>query len=318
MKKLLSLILVVLVLCAFAIPASASSGTVYESESNNSMSTADRTYDDRDNYGSIGYAGDEDWWVISFPKDGCGSFWLGNIPSGHDYDLRVYDSNGNLLAKSIRNGTSDEFATINAKRNENYYVKIYGYNTATTAKYLMRAKLYSWRDADTPLYEQEQYDSCGAANMRMVLANSAIYVSEATVRERARIITGEDRGYMNQWQLYEVLNWFLSSYSRVTRFNYYFVNDISEASYWSSIQKNVNNGDPIITLCEYEDSGYFGSSSGHFITIRSYSPDAQRKQVRVNDSTPGSSGIKGIPLADLRDYTLYPNGRCHFTAPAWS
>lgn len=60
-KKIISLILATAILCMFTVPASASSGTVNESESNNSMSTADRTYDDRDNYGAISSAGDEDW-----------------------------------------------------------------------------------------------------------------------------------------------------------------------------------------------------------------------------------------------------------------
>lgn len=221
------------------------------------------------------------------------------------------------MAKSIKNGSSDEFATIDAKANTNYYIRIYTYSTYSSSKYLMRAKLYSWKDANTPIQEQHTSYTCGAANMCMVLGKFGINVSEEEVVKRSdQLISGSS--YKDQTQHYVVLNDFLSRYGVSTRYSYHFVNNISEASYWSNVQKNINSGYPIITLCEYDDSGYFGTSSGHFITIRSYSPDAQRKQVRVNDSTPNTFGVKGIPLADLRDYTLYPNGRCHFTAPVWS
>ena len=82
---------IVVVAAMLAIPASAA-GTKNEVESNNSMSQADRTYDDYNNYGTINPAGDEDWWVVSFPNSGSGSFWLGNIPAGHDFDLRAMAS----------------------------------------------------------------------------------------------------------------------------------------------------------------------------------------------------------------------------------
>ena len=41
-----------------------SAGTIYESEPNNTSSTADSTNDDYDNYGLISTTSDIDWWVV--------------------------------------------------------------------------------------------------------------------------------------------------------------------------------------------------------------------------------------------------------------
>lgn len=80
--------------------AAISAGTLYESESNNTSSTADRTYNDYDNYGIISTSGDVDWWVVKFSGNGYANFWLGNIPSNCDYDMKLYSSNGTTLLKS--------------------------------------------------------------------------------------------------------------------------------------------------------------------------------------------------------------------------
>lgn len=318
-KRLIALFLSMVLLVTVSISASAASGTKYEAESNNSMSSADRTYDDYDNYGRISPAGDEDWWVVKFNKSGCGSFWLGNIPSGHDYDLRVYDRYGNVISKSINNGNTQEFVTVDITANVDYYVKVYGNGTSSSSYYLMRAKLYTWRDCTgMALYEQQTGSTCGAANMRMILYKYGISQTESDVIQRAREVTNMSDGYMYQTLHYAVLNDYLAAYGKPTRYKYTLVNWISEASYLSNIQRNINGNYPLIALCEYSDSPYFGTSDGHFITIRGYSPDAQRAQVRVNDSTPGTYGIKGIPLSLLRDYTNSSNGRCHFTSVLWS
>ncbi len=51
--------------------------TRYESESNNSMSSADRTYDDDDMYAYIGSSSDIDWFKVRFGEDGEANFWIG-------------------------------------------------------------------------------------------------------------------------------------------------------------------------------------------------------------------------------------------------
>lgn len=297
-----------------AIPASAA-GTKNEVESNNSMSQADRTYNDYNNYGTINPAGDEDWWVVSFPNSGSGSFWLGNIPSGHDFDLRVYDATGKVIAKSINNGNAQEYVCVDIEANKNYYVKIYGNGTGSSSQYLMRAKLYSWKDVSTPLYQQDLSNSCGAANMRMVLARYGIYVSELSVRERAEDMGGS---YMDQTFLDDILNDFFIENSISTRYTDHYVYNISDSTYWSKITSNINAGKPMIVMLAYDDDHYFpNSSDGHYVTIRSYSPDSQTQQARINDSTRGNSDVRGIPLTDLNYYTRYPTGNCYFITAQW-
>lgn len=120
-----------------------SAGTTYESESNNTYSTADRTYDDYDNYGAISTSSDVDWWVVSFTRGGRANFWLGNIPSGCDYDLRLYASDGTtLLASSTTGSNQAELITYPVVASVNYYVKITSYSGSSTSQYLFRAKNY--------------------------------------------------------------------------------------------------------------------------------------------------------------------------------
>ena len=68
----------------------AASGTINESENNNTVSAADKTYDDYDNYGAISSTSDVDWWKVTFTQNGEANFWLGNIPSGCNYNLYLY------------------------------------------------------------------------------------------------------------------------------------------------------------------------------------------------------------------------------------
>lgn len=79
----------------------------YESESNNTMSTADILNDDDTMYGTIGYEGDVDYFKVKFACSGNANFWLGDIPAGEDYDLYLYSSSGALIAGS-ESSTSQE------------------------------------------------------------------------------------------------------------------------------------------------------------------------------------------------------------------
>lgn len=118
-------------------------GTIYESEPNNTYSTADRTYDDYDNYGALSTTSDVDWWVVSFSSSGEANFWLGNIPSGCDYDLYLYASNGTtLLATSRNGGNSSELITYPVSAYTNYYIRIYSYSGSSSSQYLFRARNY--------------------------------------------------------------------------------------------------------------------------------------------------------------------------------
>lgn len=118
-------------------------GTANESESNNTYSTADRTYDDYDNYGTISATTDVDWWVVNFSRGGNANFWLGNIPTGCDYDLKLYSSNGTtLLASSVKGSNQAELITYPVVAGVNYYVRIYSHSGSSASQYLFRTKNY--------------------------------------------------------------------------------------------------------------------------------------------------------------------------------
>lgn len=119
-------------------------GTKYEVENNNSIDLADITYDDYDNYGCIGNTFDVDYFQIMFSDDGVANFWLGNIPSGSDYDLYLYDAGGTLLAKSDKADTVAELISYYpVESGVNYYIMVSTYSGYSTSNpYLLRAKWY--------------------------------------------------------------------------------------------------------------------------------------------------------------------------------
>lgn len=99
-KKYVALIMILfLVLSLSQLPVVAYE-TNTEVEGNNTVGTANRTYNDYNNYGAISSVSDVDWWKVSFTQTGTGNFWLGNIPTGCKYWLYVYESDGvSLIAK---------------------------------------------------------------------------------------------------------------------------------------------------------------------------------------------------------------------------
>lgn len=125
-----------------------SAGSLYESESNDTYLTADRTYSDYDNYGRISSASDIDWWVVKFNSSGYANFWLGNIPSGCDYDIRLYASDGGTLLKSSsKTGNADELISgYWVTGGENYYIRIHSYSGSSASYYQFRTKNYPYHE----------------------------------------------------------------------------------------------------------------------------------------------------------------------------
>lgn len=121
-----------------------SAGTKTESENNNSIAKANRTYDDYDNYGYMNSSSDVDYFKVMFNNDGVANFWLGNIPAGNDYDLFVYDVGGTLLARSINGDSEAELISYYpVESGVFYYIMVETCSgSSTTSPYLLRAKWY--------------------------------------------------------------------------------------------------------------------------------------------------------------------------------
>lgn len=115
-----------------------------ETESNDTMSTANLVNQDDTIYGKISSSSDTDYFKVVAGLSGYMNFWLGDIPSGKDYDLYVYNSSGTLLDKSIGTTSQELVSNIPVTKNSTYYFKVVGYNGShdTNNKYRVRAKLY--------------------------------------------------------------------------------------------------------------------------------------------------------------------------------
>jgi len=117
-------------------------GTRYESESNNTLATADITYDDYDNIGALTSTSDVDWWKVSFTQAGRANFWLGNIPAGCDYDISVYNAAGVEIGYSWNADQEPELVQLDVTPNTYYYIKIETYSGVSSSTYLFRTKNY--------------------------------------------------------------------------------------------------------------------------------------------------------------------------------
>lgn len=123
-----------------ALPASAVN--YFESEGNNTLATADITYDDYNNYGAITSTSDVDWWKVTFSSEGMVNFWLGSIPDDCDFELSLYNSSGYILATSTNAGIYAETIRTHVQPNVTYYLKIFSADGYSATDYLFRVKRY--------------------------------------------------------------------------------------------------------------------------------------------------------------------------------
>jgi pimeloyl-ACP methyl ester carboxylesterase len=104
-----------------------SAPATYEVEPNDIAEKADWLFSGKDAYGKIGKSGDTDYWKMKATGEGTLKFWLGEIPDGQDYDLTVYDEQGQELGKSEKKGSMDELVEgIATEKNAWYYVVVRG------------------------------------------------------------------------------------------------------------------------------------------------------------------------------------------------
>ena len=125
-----------------------SAGIINEKENNNTIDLADLTFDDYDTYGYINPSSDIDYFKVKFNEKGVANFWLGNIPSGCDYELDLYDETGFRLASSHNSGDVQELIQFYpVDPNIYYYIKVSSYRgSSSTSPYLVRAKYYPLPD----------------------------------------------------------------------------------------------------------------------------------------------------------------------------
>lgn len=151
MKKLFSFILCLAIVVSLSTPNTALASEVVpyaiqktESEPNNTRATANLINQDDTITGYISSSADIDYFKVVANTNGVFNFWLGNIPSGKNYDLYVYSSAGGLLGSSTSTNSTQELVSgIKATKGSTYYFAVQGKNNSysSTSAYTVRCKL---------------------------------------------------------------------------------------------------------------------------------------------------------------------------------
>ncbi|RTQ47817.1 hypothetical protein EJV47_18025 [Hymenobacter gummosus] len=121
-------------------------------ESNGTLATGAAIGVNVNNSAYICPAGDVDWYKFTSSSTNNNiKVTLTNLP--FDYELELYNASGTLLYSSTNSGTTAETITYNGAPAAAYYVKVYGYNGATSnaTAYTLRVSTQSvaWRAAAT-------------------------------------------------------------------------------------------------------------------------------------------------------------------------
>lgn len=298
-------------LCFLLFNVSAASGTVYESENNNSYLNADTISDDYDGYGLINYPSDIDYWKITFPYSGTANFYLGNVPSNCDYNINLYSSNGTTLLKSSTNsGTSSELLTCQVTAGTTYYVRVYSASgSSTTSYYLFRAKVYPSKALAVPLYQQQEEDTCGSACGRMILAYYNISVTEEAFVDTAQRKAGPGDNYTYVYAIKDALNYYFSNAGTSTRYRHTDISSLSSTEYTNLILDDILGGHPVQTLLKFTNTTYFPyTSNGHYVVIKgmSYSSGSAAYNAVIND--PYANSVYYIPISVIRSYNRAHSG----------
>ncbi|ADL49929.1 pre-peptidase C-terminal domain-containing protein [Clostridium cellulovorans] len=134
MKKVLSLIICLLIFTSTNFSKVVYSAELYEIESNNDFSTANIVALGDITQGQILAANDYDFFKlqISYPQET--NILLSNIPSGCDFDLYIYDSNGSSMASSTKGSNADDSVTQTLNVGT-YYIKVLRYSGSSSSFY---------------------------------------------------------------------------------------------------------------------------------------------------------------------------------------
>ena len=116
---------------------------INESEPNDTMSQADYINDGDDVYGTM-TADREDYYRVNITTVGRINFWLGQIPSGKNYNIYAYRGSS-LIGSDTRVGLTQKLIQKDNQPMGTYYVRVsYPSGTLPTAseKYWLRVKAY--------------------------------------------------------------------------------------------------------------------------------------------------------------------------------
>lgn len=312
--RLIVLLCAIAILAPLAITVGAASGTKYESESNNTYSTATTTFNDYDSYGRISSTSDIDYWSVQFSKSGTANFYLGDIPSGCDYDMRVYSSNGTtLLGSSTNSGNTYELLRLTVAAGTRYYIRINsasGYSTSSY--YQFRTKVYpSNTITSVPLYQQNQGDTCGSACGRMILKRYGISVTEDEFKMTASSYATPGCDYTCVSAICAALNSYLGSAGVSHPYRYADVSSYSLQGYTDLMLANIIYNHPVQVVMAVSNTTYFPyTTNGHYVVLKGmqYNAASETYTAIVNDPHINYCGVYSLPISALRSYNNAHSG----------
>ena len=116
--------------------------TYYESESNNTMATADTIYSGQDMKGKITPSGDVDFFVLRNASGGTINFWIETTSSSATpyYNYSVYNSAGTLIGAS----SNARKLVVYDQTGGTYYIRVSSTVSSSTIQYTVRAKVYPY------------------------------------------------------------------------------------------------------------------------------------------------------------------------------
>ncbi len=159
MKKFFSLIICAALLFSISFTGTAFAATVYETESNDSKTTANAIAVGDTVYGTISVDKDNDYYKLRLTATTNTTFTLSNIPSGCDYDLILYDANGATIKSSMSTGNTSEKITQSLSSGQ-YYIKVNGYSGYSNSNYKLTVSGSTSTNPDptTPVHGGDAYE----------------------------------------------------------------------------------------------------------------------------------------------------------------
>lgn len=104
-----------------------------ESESNNTFGTANSLTLGTEMNGKISSTSDVDYFSFSVSNGQVINVNFADIPSGCDYDIKLYNSSQTEVGSSTKGGNSNEYIKHTASSSGTYYVKVYSYSGSSTS-----------------------------------------------------------------------------------------------------------------------------------------------------------------------------------------
>lgn len=274
--------------------------TLNESEPNNTYSQADQYTNDADMYGIISSTSDVDYYKVFFGRDGKANFYLGNIPTNCNYDMKIYYQNKSggsltLYRTLATSGKTYEMVTdLPVECDKTYYMQVYSSKGYSTSKYQVRAKI-------TPI--DDTFEPNNTFSDAKVVTDSGYYLGS--------IHKANDVDYYAVNTKAGILNITLSNIP--SRCNYHVtVYDSTQKQIAATTEDGYNNKSLTVAVSSgkhyikvYSKSGY-NQTQNYRLTLSSRTPYTTISgTIQPKIKTSGGSAYSATAIANLPIHIVY-------------